>query len=46
MPDTNTRGQASGRPMPLYEKLAITSQFPKSVFERNLVFYLAYFEEQ
>jgi len=42
----NTRGQATGQPMPLYEKLAITSEFPKSAFERNLVLNLTYFEEQ
>lgn len=40
----NTRGQATGQPMPLYEKLEITSELPKSTFESNLVINLTYFE--
>lgn len=46
MPDTNIRGQATGQPMSSYEKLAITSEFPKSIFERTLVFNFSYFQGQ
>lgn len=31
------RGQATGKQMPLLEKLATTSELPKSIFERNLI---------
>lgn len=44
MSDMNTRGQAIGQPLPLCEKLVITSEFHKSVFEKNLVFNLTYLE--
>lgn len=42
----NTRGQVTGQPMPLYEKLAITLELPKSIFERNPVFDFPYFERK
>lgn len=32
-----TRGQSTGKPMSVHEKLATTPEFPKSIFERNLV---------